>query len=295
MLKFRVPAGIGDISWAYSKLHNFNEPLHFFISDDEPRRALEFCKMLPNVAEAEYAHNNFHELVDNSFPARTPKKEILKKARMGPTNFCPNRHLEAGNRLDTYIPELETTLHYSLKTPNADITYAENTIKTLPNTIGIYPSSYHTAACWNGWHLKEWKDLICLLYQKYPTLNFVLIGAHWDQPFCHDLSNLITGIPHVNLAGHTSIGCTLEIIRRLTYFISFPSGLPIMANVLRTPTFMFFPLHLGKLFHTFADPIDIHNRFFTPSFFESPLKVFHYISEIYRIGNLVKEVENAVC
>ena len=54
ILSFRVPSGIGDISWIYSKLASLNLPLRIEVAAGNPKRALPYLELLPMVQEAVY-------------------------------------------------------------------------------------------------------------------------------------------------------------------------------------------------------------------------------------------------
>lgn len=254
MLHIKVPAGIGDISWSYSKVSDLGEELNVQISADNPQRSLDYVKMLPGVIKVEYIKDNFHKIVDSSIPFTTTKQDFLDVARKTFVNFSPNRFLEAGHRLETWIPELTTTFHYEINTPLGSDLLAQHIKKDSANLIGIYTSSYHTICHWNGWHLTEWSLFIHHLHTELPSAFFVLIGAPYDKPFCDDLSKLINTVPHLNIAGQTSTAQVIEVIRRLKYLVSFPSGLPVLANVLRIPVMMFYPQFLWKIYNTWCDP-----------------------------------------
>ncbi|GAI53463.1 unnamed protein product, partial [marine sediment metagenome] len=167
------------------------------------------------------------------------KQDFLDVARKQFVNFSPNRYLEAGNRLETWIPALETNFHYKMNLFDEKENIISGLTKTPTRYIGIYTSSYQNIVHWNGWHLKEWELAIHKIHSKLPAVTFLLLGAPYDKPFADDLSKLITFAPHVNLAGKTSCNMVIRIISVLSYLISYPSGLAIMANVVSTPVTMF--------------------------------------------------------
>jgi ADP-heptose:LPS heptosyltransferase len=283
MLNFNVPAGIGDISWIYSKIKHINEDISLHISEDNPKRSLDYVKLLPKIKEARYDEGNFHNIVDNSPPASTSLYKITAKAKIRKLNFACNRHLESGQRLETYIPELPTDFHYEINTTEEDKIFASETLKNTKHPIGIYTSSHHNISVWDGWRVNSWKEFIETLHWKYNFLTFVFLGAEYDKPFVEDLTGQIQFIPHINICGYTTIGQTIEIIRLLKYFISYPSGLPILSNVVKTPVYMFYPKHLEKVIYTWPDPETIQNKTYKGSFFTTPREVIKFIVEEYKL------------
>lgn len=257
MLHIRVPAGIGDISWSYSKLSDIGEELNIQISADNPKRSLEYVNLLPNVSKVEYTQENFHSIVDNSIPPTTNKRAFLEISRKKFVNFSPNRYLEQGWPLNTFMPDLPTNYHYNIKTTNGDSELATHVNKHGTNLFGIYTSSYQNIAHWSAWHLDEWLEFIRKVKRRIPSATFVFLGASYDKPFCDDLCLCLKGIEHINLAGQTTPAQVIEVIKRLKYFVSFPCGLAVLSTVLRTPVMMFYPSFLEKLINSWCDPYQL--------------------------------------
>lgn len=287
MLHIRVPAGIGDISWSYSKVANLGEELNIQISADNPKRSLEYVKLLPGVVKAEYVPENFHCIVDNSIPYTTKKQEFLDAARKDFVNFSPNRYLESFFRLETWIPELETNFHYHMNTFDEKDSTISGLTKTSTRYIGIYTSSYQTIAHWNGWHLVEWATAIEYIHIKLPKVVFLLLGAEYDKPFANDLSQLIGTIPHINLAGQTSCNMAIRIISILSYLISFPSGLPVLANVVNTPVMMFYPPFLERLIPTWCDPKTIDDLTYKGCIFPKVSEAMEWLFREYKLQDKI--------
>ena len=287
MLHINVPAGIGDISWSYSKLADLGEELNIQISGDNPQRAYDYVKLLPNVVKAVYTPKNFHNIVDNSIPFTTTKQEFLDAARKDFVNFSPNRFLEAGHRLETWIPELPTNLHYKMNLFDEKENIISQLISNATKYIGIFTASYHSVAHWNGWHLKEWNEAIRKIHAELPSVTFVLLGAAWDKPFCDDLSKLIQPIPHINLAGRTSCNMVIRIISALSYLIAFPSGLAVMANVVSTPVMMFYPLFLWKIYNSWCDPKSIDDLTYKGCIFPKVPGAMDWLFKEYKLQDKI--------
>lgn len=287
MLHINVPAGIGDISWSYSKLADLKEELIVQISADNPQRSLEYVKLLPGVVKAQYTPKNFHCIVDNSIPFTTTKQEFLDAARKDYVNFSPNRFLEAGHRLETWIPELPTNLHYNINTKPLDNTIWPNITGNPSSLFGIFTSSYHSIAHWGGWHLKEWKEFIQYMHNRLPSLMFVIIGASFDKPFCDDLTSLMPDFPLINLADKTNSNDVIEVIKKLKYLIAFPSGLPVLANVVGTPTMMFYPSFLWKIHNSWCDPKTIDDLTYKGCVFPKVKEATDWLFKEYKLKDKI--------
>lgn len=287
MLHIRVPAGIGDISWSYSKVANLGEELNIQISADNPKRSLDYVKLLPGTVKVEYTTENFHDIADNSIPHTTKKQDFLDVARKTFVNFSPNRYLEKGYRLETWIPEIETDFHYKMNLFDEKDNIVSGLTKTPTRYIGIYTSSYQNVVHWNGWHLSEWASAINKINSELPKVVFLLLGAQYDMPFADDLSKLIRPIPHINLAGKTSCNMVMRIISILSYLISYPSGLAVMANVLHTPVMMFYPPFLWKIFNTWCDTKSIDDLTYKGCIFPKVPEMIDWLFKEYKLQDKI--------
>lgn len=281
MINIRVPAGIGDISWTYSKICNLGEKINWYISDDDPKRSLEYVKLLPLTNSAKYIHWNFHNVADHTLPHNTTKEKLLTLCREKTQSVSPNRWLEQGKTLDSFMPELYTTYHYGFHVPLPDIENMEKYFSAIQNPIGIYTSSYQTNAVWSGWPMNNWVKLITGLRNNIKNLTFIFIGATWDTSYTDDLKKLLPGTDIRDLCGVTHIAQTIEAIRHLKYFIAFPSGLPVLANVLFTPVMMFYPHHLEHIMSTWPDPETIKDLTYKGCIFPKPQQVLDFLFTEY--------------
>lgn len=289
MLKIRVPAGIGDISWTYSKICNLNEKIDWEISDDAPQRSLEYVKALPLTESAKYIHWNFHNVADHTLPWNTTKEKFLELARQSTQNVSPNRWLENFKALNKFMPELYTEYHYPISIPLIDVDYVQTLFSTIKNPIGIFTSSYQTNAVWSGWSQNNWIELLTKLNDYIPDLTFIFIGALWDKAYSDDIIKCIPNLKTVDLVGKTHITRTLEIIRQLKYFISFPSGLPILANILYTPVMMFYPAHLGNMIQTWPDPDSIKDLSYKGCIFPKVNQALEFLFSEYQLDKKLQE------
>jgi len=287
MLNLRIPAGIGDISWCISKLCNLNEELNLYISADNPRRSLDFVQLFPFVKQAQYDHSNFHSIVNHSLPPSLPKETLIRLSKQARQNFSLNRFLEQGNRIENFMPEIPTNLHYQIPTSEEDKKFARQVFQHAENPVGIYTSNYINIANWNGWHLEEWAMLIREIHKNIKDITFILLGAEYDREFTDDLSKIIEPIPHINLCGKTSISQVVEIIKNLKYFISYPCGLPILANVLNTPVLMFYPQHLKGLHNSWADQNSIQNKTYKGCEFAPVNIILKWLFEEYKLNQKI--------
>ena len=289
MINIRVPAGIGDISWIYSKLVNLDEKINWHISQDNPQRSMDFVNLLPMTEKAQYITENFHSIVNHCLPATITKEKLLNLTRTSIQNIACNRFLEKGNSLNSFIPELYTEYHYEINTSDQDKEFGLSLKKYGTNLIGIYTSNYHNNTIWGGWHIHEWKHFIQQLHNNMLNLTFIFLGATYDKELPEDITKLLSGINIINICGQTTIGQCIETIKNLKYFISYPSGLAVISNVINTPVMMFYPKHLEKLINTWPDPVTIKNKTYKGCTFPTPEQAVQWILYEYHIDEKLQE------
>ncbi|MGN6436854.1 MAG: hypothetical protein ACTHMM_09990 [Agriterribacter sp.] len=148
--------------------------------------------------------------------------------------------------------------------------------------IGIYSSAYSSQRSWGFWNEKGWFEFIKLFHKENPELVFVIIGASFDIDLTGSLMNLLkeAGIPYVDTVGQP-LSVVIEILKRLSYFVGFPSGLSILNETLGKDTFMFYPEHLRLMINAWAEPSRIESGEYKGALFCSPYKAFLWIRDQY--------------
>lgn len=237
---FGVAAGIGDLSWVYSKLKNIGQPLVFHVADGWPRRSVPFLKLLPNMAHAEYSPHSWHDLqaFQRLHPAGTYQE--LKDRNFGVEYLENNMHLLSGRRLEEWLPDLPTDFHYEMNVPVEDMARA----KFLWEKHGLrHPcmaiscASYKGSEAWNTWGVTPWLEFLRLIKHEVPEMQFILIGGFWD-----DLTATIADTGgFIDLVGKTSIGTCIELLKRIDYYVGFCSGLGVLRTVLNKKVFTLWP------------------------------------------------------
>lgn len=246
-----VPSGIGDVSWLYSKL-KFAEPLQWEIADGWPYRTKPFLDLLPGIAGVEYGNFVYSDIIlaesifenGNGF---WPHK--WTDVGPGRTMIEVNRHLEAGRRLEDWLPDLPVDFHYPIRGSEAEALRAKNLLAGSEGPIwGVSAASYRGSEAWNTWGYAQWREFL-KWFRDYAGGRIFLLGGFWD-----DLTSSLAEDGYPDLVGKTSIGCTVEILRRLDGYIGFSSGLGVIMTVLGRKTFMMWPLHQQPLSTSWAPP-----------------------------------------
>lgn len=270
----RVPPGIGDNIWILQKLINAKEKFDFHLSDSKPQRGKQIFDLLPQVAAScTYVPGLSYGTIKRTALCNPDKWEAHKDKAF--TLEC-NSHLEAGRRIEEYLPDLPIKYKLSYQTTQQDKAVAATLTPVKDRKlVGIYCSAYSTSRNWGFWNVNEWYDFIEKIYAENTAITFVMIGAEWDA----DLTGLLmtkmiaNSLPFINTVGE-QLGVVIEILKRLDYFIGFPSGLSIINETLHKKTFMFYPPNLIPLSTAWPEESRIKSDAYLPVEFCTPAEAF---------------------
>lgn len=273
----RVPPGIGDSIWILQKLINSKEKFDFHLSDAKPQRGKQIFDLLPEVSNiCEYVPGlSYGTIKKTAANNPTQWKDNKDKAF---TLEC-NSHLEAGKRIETYLPDLPITYKLPYATTNIDKAMASvlTPVRLDRKYMGLYTSSYQTSKNFGEgfWNANEWFDFAQKIWAEDNSIIFVVIGAEWDMDLTGILMTkfIANHIPFINTVGE-SLSVVIEILKRLTYFIGFPSGLSIINETLHKKTFMFYPKHLIPLSTAWPEEKRIKSLDYIAQLFCTPVKAF---------------------
>jgi len=239
--KFGVAAGIGDLSWIYSKLKYIGQPLEFQVADGFPRRSLPFLKLLPGIEYAEYSPHNWSDLQAWARAHPYETYQDIRERGFGVEYLENNMHLLAGRRLEEWLPDLPTDFHYEMIIPEEDkeranFLWKKHELGTGP-VMAISCASYRGSEAWNTWGVKPWLEFLELVRREVPEMKFVLIGGFWD-----DLTATIADTGgFIDLVGKTNIGTCIELLKKIDYYVGFCSGLGVLRTVLSKKVFTLWP------------------------------------------------------
>jgi ADP-heptose:LPS heptosyltransferase len=242
-MKVVVPSGIGDFSWSYSKLCHLTCKLAVEVAQTGgPLRLAPYAKILPKVRSVGRRSMHWPELKAQAIPAGTTLAELNNMRESELDVFIEtNSHLESNKHLRDWLPELPINHHYDINIPKEDVEGASNLVPDGP-FIALFASSIATSRAWKAWQEKEWVRLMDLIRRHLGDVDFVLVGAQWDT----DLGARIekeakqAKLKFTNLVSMTTAGMVIHIISLSKYFVAFPSGLGILADVICAPATMFY-------------------------------------------------------
>lgn len=265
----RVCAGIGDNIWLIQKLVNAKEQFRFVLPGESPKRGKQIFDLIPSLSvSAKY---------DDGFTSLEPIHEGVQRrknvwAQITEPEFylSANEHLEQGHRLETFLPDLDTSFRLPWAT-EAWRARAESLCSSDGLQIGLYGSSYSTTRHWGFWGAREWEKLALGIASSVKDVTFIVIGAEFDGDLTWDLAKLLDkdDLTYRMLVGKP-LGLVVEVMKRLDYLFAFPSGIGILAPSVECPTMMFHPKHLEKLIGTWADPVALRTKSYKGLVFCTP-------------------------
>jgi len=276
MRRIIVPPGIGDNIWIFQKLINSGEKFDFVIPNSQPQRGKQIFDLLPQlVNSAEYSEEkiSYRTIAKKNMQHYYPKFRDFHRPNF---YLTANKHLEEGKRIEKFLPDLQTSFKFDWNTAK----YTNLVGKLIfpgKKYIGIYGSSYSNARAWGFWNEYKWFELIDRIRNHNPEYTFVLIGADFDIDLHDQLAKLLKkyNISHIKVIGEP-LGYVIEVMKRLHYFFSFPSGLGILAPTVQCPVAIFYPPHLVNLMNTWPDPADIDSGLYKGCLFCEPAEILEW-------------------
>jgi hypothetical protein len=273
MITFKVPSGIGDLSWIYSKLINFKRDYRLVICGDNPRRTLPFAELLTGVRHSEYGNFSYWPTFMIKKLGISPNQSLNELEDGKEYYLSANLHLDNGGKLADFLPGTKTTYHYKIKSSLKRKKKVDNWLSKKEGPfIGIYTSKYSSyRKDWKFWTKDKWVEFIEGIYDLTGA-TFVFIGAEFDLDLGKEIVFKIRKkkIPYIDLIGKTHIADCWCLINKLDYVFAYASGIGILCDVIDTPATHYLPTpRHNKLCDTYADPINIEsgrhiNKLFCP-------------------------------
>jgi len=245
-----VPPGIGDFSWIWSKLSTTGDQYFIEYADTGPDRLGPFLKLLPKDKIAGWEKSKRYKVGFDTeklemmlMPAveRLERYEQLKENPDKTFYVEANTHLERGNRIEEWLPNLKTDLHYEIERarPIVPLSYPA---KKAFNIFIVHLSSCKMQRIWQCYDMDKCIRMVKMIQNKKGWIP-VFIGAEYDDfamDCCKEYSKENNAI---NLIGKTSdVLDALAFICLSKLFLGLvSSGMTMLANVLCVPSISWWP------------------------------------------------------
>lgn len=225
-----LPMGLGDCHWVLTKMTALRRHVH-------PHRLIAYVAHGQNHQSANFLRltNFFDDVIEDERALkgvpenhRDPKWSTLQGSEHWRNfDFClqANGHLERGERLDTWLPELGPP----------EYSYRLALEKRPDPQVLLYPSGLGPNAGFRtGWGRPQWYAILRLLNEAGYIPTFV--GANTPDDLGYMESLRLKG-DYVNLVGKTTTQEYLELISTGLWF-GLNSGGGILSAMMGRPTIM---------------------------------------------------------
>jgi hypothetical protein len=247
-LHVALPLGIGDCHWVCAKLRGLSDchggrPIHAYVNRSPAHLSVGYLELVPMIARAGQSGRAPCNVARELPPShRDPRWSTLEGSR-GWNGFdyvlVANGHLERGDRLETWLPELPTDFSYPLDIPAAARARAAALVPAgsiLVYLSGVGPNrGFHNHVCSVG----LWVH-VCELLNAAGFVP-VLIGAHTrdDLGYRDAFLAAAAGRARVrDIVGQTSIAEICAIVQTAAAWVGLNSGTGIVSAMMGVPTVM---------------------------------------------------------
>jgi len=281
-----VPPGIGDFSWLWSKLCTTKDKYHIQYADTGPQRLEPLLALLPKDKVEGYAMNPNYSV---SFNLRTLTMNLVPKTRTtyhvarpqgyqhmvntpdGLFYVEANTHLENGNRIETWMPEIK----------DIDFHYKIEGVKDVDkeNIFIVHLSSFKMEKIWRTYKIDQWITLFDMI-QRTTGYKPVFIGAEYDDCAAACFEQYKQNHVCDSLIGKTpDLLSVLNTIKSSKFFVgAVSSGLTMLANVLCIPSISWWPR--PKLPQSWADETIAYKWFLWADFDKDFVEVERWVKDV---------------
>lgn len=256
-LKVCFALGLGDTYWACTKLKALQEatgrPLHGYINSSEHHQSVNLLRLVPYLEQCFQAPDAPYDVFREFSPTYTDPRWSTREGCAGWRGYdyvmVPNGHLERGEPLATWWPDLETEYNIALNIPAY---VRDNTWswvgKRRPVLLYVSGTGPNNAFHGGTFNERYWAQVIEGLnaHNIAPTL----VGARTrdDTQFASEVRRWAGGAAYDDLVGQTSTEEYLALIEHAAVWIGLNSGGGIIAASRGTPTVMLwsdsqYPIH----------------------------------------------------
>ena len=286
-----VPAGIGDVSWILSKLVSVSDEWDFNVevADGAPYRTVPFLRMFPWIKNAIYGDFHYTDLHFGYYAQNLHTWKDIVDAGRGRVWLTNNPHLEQGNRLEDWLPDLKTDFHYEINEGKLATVRATHILEACEKKFhfahplklyGISAASYRGAQAWSTWEYEDWAQFLTLWNEYDKGARFILMGGGWDD-LTRSLYEEFDGLCF-DTVGKTSFATAIALHRKLDGYVGFSSGLGIIRTVINKKTFMLWPDFQEKLSTSWAPPEMLESGTYVAHLWRDPETVFEALKQWLR-------------
>ncbi|MFA5715286.1 MAG: glycosyltransferase family 9 protein [Candidatus Paceibacterota bacterium] len=253
-----TPQGIGDLIWVYRKLSLYYDKININVlvvgHNEVQERSRNFLSTLDMVGKV-----NFKKVTGKEYGRVASgfyKMEEIKN------EYSVNAWLEKGIHIDD-IDKFQVNWNINLKLGSLNIS---------KEYVLLYVSGCNHNSTNYQMSSNMWADIVLSVCKKIDTYNCILIGAQYDEKKLVEINNIIKDKLNTNVISKASIQDTTKIISEAKYFISYQSGLCVIAEELNIPTLMIYFPENKNLINSWNRKENINRNLFCNHFFGEPVE-----------------------
>jgi hypothetical protein len=242
-----VPTGLGDVHWACTKLRalsarHANMPLRVSVNKDRlhPRTA-DYLQLVPFIAEAETVSDAPVEYGSWFHDHQFSRLATCQNWGRWDYAFFPNGHLERGDSLASWLPELETEYQYPLLIDPAVVARMRAAMEG-PGAILLHTSGPETNQNFHGGKFRQenWLrifDTACALSGR----RVGILGGPVDRHYALPLLDYGRHRGAIDLVGYTTHAELCALLKDAALLVSITCGVVMVAAMQGIPTLAFWP------------------------------------------------------
>ena len=277
----RGPQGIGDLYWIYQKLCLHVDVIDWeilIVTDDAlQRRSCDWLKLLPKTGWVNYvqvANAEYENLWKTSHRIGGFDFDLNK---IEPQNYCVNRWLEEGVRLEAIDPDYAVDWD---ALPEV-VPWSEQVDHTMPEEYDVLyvsksvidPHVYGNPARFGVWQIEQWVEFVGLWRARYGERPLVLIDAAYDEPLMRILQRALAGETPVSSWMDQAPENVLSLLKGSRAFVGYQSGLGILAEAAGVKQLMLYFNYLDAMHYTWCAPDSRETQYHAARFGDGPSTV----------------------
>jgi hypothetical protein len=288
-LRVSLPLGIGDCHWACQKLRALGElegrPVHAYVNESPSHASVGFLELVPFIQKAICSPLSVYDVWNEMPPNhRDPRWSDRATARnWGSFDYVvvANGHLERGERIETFFPDVGTDYTYDLNIKDEDRQYVRNrwgVDRTLLYLSGAGPNwGFHR----NWWKPEHWVEVVSMINGQGEIPLLVGANTFDDCRYFEIVEEKLkaAGVKYDSAISFTTIPQYCALIQDASAWVGLNSGGGIVSAMQHTPTIMFWS---DSNYPGVSDPgnktVPLHTNMRTSWLNDAQLKTYRTLS-----------------
>lgn len=253
MITLYTPPGIGDAYWVLMKvLSTTKESIQLRVASSENFRA-HFLSHIDGV-DGVYG-------CSTSYVKMKKLAALRKYTKPEHTMYLEaNSWLEAGRRIETYLPTFDTSHRLNWKIDRASYFKSKGFLGKKTIVIQTSSEKFNSKADLGigpKWSPACWVEIVRHVYERCPEVTVTWMGAKWDIGM---YEMLVKEFPQMKAAVDEPADVVMSIMRNAAGVISYQCGLSVISICEAIPTYMIYFDWLTKIKYSFCPVSSVNSK-----------------------------------